>query len=202
MTLTVVAISAAVQRAHAAMSGLEQELNAADARLGDGDTGGMLARVIGKMAKQDLSAVTDVGAAFGALARAAASATGSSLGTLLATALLAMSREAKGQETIPIGALPGLLTKARDAMMARGGAELGDKTILDPLDAVTCALAKVDDPSCAGAMVLGAAEQALEDFRMRPSKVGRARMFGDATVGLDDPGSLAFVRLTQAIVAE
>lgn len=82
-------------RSHARIARLEGQLNAADALLGDGDTGSMLARVIEKMATTDLTATSDVGAAFNALARATMSATGSSLGTLLATALLTFSKTAK-----------------------------------------------------------------------------------------------------------
>src|SRR3546814_19504700 len=86
MSITVASIGLAVARAQGAMPALEQELNAADAKLGDGDTGGMLARLVGRMAEQDLSAVPDLGRAFSILPRAAAAATGTSLGRLFATA--------------------------------------------------------------------------------------------------------------------
>ena len=39
-------VAGAVERAHAAMAYLEQDLNEADSKLGDGDTGSMLARVM------------------------------------------------------------------------------------------------------------------------------------------------------------
>jgi dihydroxyacetone kinase-like protein len=39
MGFTISDLSVAVERAHAAMSLLEQELNAADAKLGEGDAG-------------------------------------------------------------------------------------------------------------------------------------------------------------------
>jgi len=189
----------AVAAAHAAMATLEQDLNAADARLGDGDTGGMLARVIGAMAGVQLADAADVGAAFAALARAVMGATGSSLGTLFATALLTCARETKGKAQVEWSALSSLLEKCRDAMSARGGASLGDKTVLDALDAVAAAVAGVADPQVAGRKAVEAGRAALDAFRQRPNKVGRARMFADATVGLDDPGMLAFVRLTEAI---
>src|SRR3546814_8832092 len=101
MSITVASIGLAVARAQGAMPALEQELNAAYAKLGDGDTGGMLARLVGRMAEQDLSAVPDLGTAFSILARAAAAATGSSLGTLFATALLTLGRETKGRQSVP-----------------------------------------------------------------------------------------------------
>lgn len=194
MTITVQTIASLVARANASIKLHEQDLNAADSRLGDGDTGGMLARVIGKMAEQDLSGAADPGAAMSLLARAAASATGSSLGTLLATALLTMAKETKGQAEIETAALAELAGKARDAMMQRGGASLGDKTVLDSVDAAARALADASSPAAA---VADAAEEALVEFRDKPNRIGRARMFGDATIGVDDPGMLAFAKLAR-----
>ena len=46
-----------------------------------------------------------------------------------------------------------------------------------------------------------AASETLDAFRDRPNKLGRARMFGERTIGLDDPGMLAFSRLLIAVAA-
>lgn len=198
MTWTVADLSAGVVRANAAMSGLEQILNDADAKLGDGDTGGMLVRLISRMTEVELSHTSDVGTAFTLLAKAAITATGSSLGTLVATGLMTVAKAKKGQKSIETDELAGLLLQCRDAMIARGGAELGDKTVLDSLEAVITALNSNAGPRVSETVNV-AAHQALQDFRERPNKRGRARMFGDATIGLDDPGMLAFARLTAAI---
>jgi dihydroxyacetone kinase len=201
MTITVSSISSAVARANSAMGRLEQVLNDADARLGDGDTGGMLARVIGKMAEVDLSSATDPETALSQLAKAATIATGSSLGTLFATGLLAAGREAKGRETIMAGDLSALIATARDAMIARGGAALGDKTVLDSLDAIAEGLKGVQTSKQAAKAAEKAASEALDAFRMRPNRIGRARMFGDQTIGIDDPGMLAVKELCAALAA-
>ncbi|MBK4217928.1 DAK2 domain-containing protein [Paracoccus caeni] len=191
----------ATARAHDAMAVLEQELNQADAVLGDGDTGGMLARVIGGMAALDLSQEDDLGAAFAALARAALANTGSSLGTLMATALTSMAKATKGTPSAEWSDLSPMLADARDAMLKRGGASLGDKTVLDGLDAVATALNGVETPAAAGAQARAAADQALATFRDLPCKVGRARMFADKSIGIDDPGMLAFAKLVAALAA-
>lgn len=198
MAITVQTIADLAQKANASIRQHEQALNEADSRLGDGDTGGMLARVIATMAAQDLSGAADPGAALSLLARAAASATGSSLGTLLATALLTMARETRGQAEIDPATLADLVGKARDAMMARGGAKLGDKTVLDSMDAAARALEGADNPAQA---VANAAQEALAAFRDKPNRIGRARMFGDATIGIDDPGMLAFAKLARDLVS-
>ncbi len=201
MSITVASIAAAIARANEAMGGLEQMLNDADAKLGDGDTGGMLARVIGKMGEVDLSATVDPGAALSQLAKAATVATGSSLGTLFATGLLAAGREAKGRETLDVGDLSGLVATARDAMIARGGASLGDKTVLDSLDAIAEVLRGAQKLEQAAQDAARAASEALDAFRSRPNRIGRARMFGDQTIGIDDPGMLAIKELSAALAA-
>lgn len=199
MSVTVSSIAFAIARANEAMGPLEQVLNDADGKLGDGDTGGMLARVIGKMAEVDLSGAVDPGSALSQLAKAATLATGSSLGTLFATGLLAAGREAKGREAIDAGDLSDLVATARDAMIARGGASLGDKTVLDSLDAIADAVKDARTPDQAASAAAKAAADALEAFRSRPNRIGRARMFGDQTIGIDDPGMLAIRELTAAL---
>lgn len=189
----------AIRIANSRMAALEAELNAADSKLGDGDTGVMLARVLGKFGETDIGAGTDLGAAFQALARAAAAATGSSLGTLFATALLTIGKATKGKETAQWSELSGLLEAALDAMIRRGGASLGDKTVLDALDAVVKATAGLADAGEIAAEASKAGNAALAAFLDKPCKIGRARMFAEKSVGIDDPGMLGFVRLVDAL---
>jgi dihydroxyacetone kinase len=160
----------------------------------------MLARVIEKMAATDLSATSDIGAAFNALARATMSATGSSLGTLLATALLALAKATKGRSEIPWPELSSLIGQAIEAMRARGGASLGDKTILDALHRVAQSLAGITDASTAGDAACAAeagARAALEHFKPLPCKIGRARLFPEKSTGAHDPGMLALALLLE-----
>lgn len=174
-----------------AMTRSEQRLNEADARLGDGDTGSMLVRLADAVSKVDAAEAGDLGAAFALYARAAAGATGSSLGTLVATALLAMSRTTKGRQELDWQELSPLLEGALDAMMRRGGAALGDKTILDAIHAVALATRGAGDAAAVRAAANAATARALADFRDKPNRIGRARMFAERSVGQDDPGMLA-----------
>ena len=191
MPITVQTLRDAVARSDARMERLEDPLNAADALLGDGDTGSMLARVIEKMAATDLAATSDVGAAFNTLARATMSATGSSLGTLLATALLTFAKSTKGRSEVPWSELSGLIEQAIEAMKARGGASLGDKTILDALHRIAQSLTGIDDASAVALAAETGARAALEHFQPLPCKIGRARLFPEKSTGAHDPGMLA-----------
>ncbi len=199
MPITATDLAVAIARAKAAMATLEAELNLADSRLGDGDTGGMLARVVDSLVDVDVAATPDLGAAFAACARAASAATGSSLGTLFMTALMTASRATTGRSELPLDELSGVLLAARDAMLRRGQSRLGDKTVIDAIDAVGAALAGATDREAAVAAARVAAAGILARYRDEPSKVGRARMFGEQSRGSDDPGMLAFARLVDAV---
>ncbi len=200
MAIVVADIRWAVQRAQTCFTGAETELNAADAKLGDGDTGGMLRRLAHGIAGVDLSLVEDPGIAFTELAKAASASTGSSLGTLVMTAFMTLAKATRGETEIASDRLPDLISSICAAMLARGGAALGDKTVIDGLDAVAAALRTAQPAGYAAAAAEGS-QQALDAFRDRPNRIGRARMYGERSQGLDDPGMLALARLCAALAA-
>lgn len=200
MMLDPQSLSRSAQVARALFSGpLEQELNAADGKLGDGDTGVTLRRVFDRVAQAAEAPADTLGAAFLACARAGAGATGSSLGTLCAIALMDAGKATQGEAAVEWSRLGSMLQSALEAMMKRGRANLGDKTILDTLHAIAEATAGLTDLDQIKPTALDAAQAALEAFRSQPCKMGRARMFGEKSIGIDDPGMLALTRLVQAL---
>jgi dihydroxyacetone kinase-like protein len=80
-------------------------------------------------------------------------------------------------------------------MMERGKGSLGDKSVLDVLDAVATATDGMDDPAAMRAAAVAAADGAMAEFRDKPNRLGRARMFAEKSVGMDDPGMRALQRL-------
>lgn len=201
MAITATTVASAIKRAAAAARAAEAELNAADGKLGDGDTGLMLRRLSEKLEAAVPASESDIGAVFQAMAKASASATGSSLGTLVTVAMLTLAKATRGRSEVPWSELGVLLGQVRDAMLARGGAALGDKTVVDILDAVARAVTNLDSADSASAAAQRAAAATLEAFRGRPNKIGRARMFGDKSIGMDDPGMLAFKHLLAGVSA-
>lgn len=195
-TLDAADIAAAIGRVAEAMRNAAAELNAADGALGDGDLGVTVSRGFAEMAAAPLPA--DLGAAFLDCAKAMQRVSSSSFGTLLATGFMAAAKTCKGRSSIEIAEIAGLVDAALAAMMARGKGQLGDKTVLDVLKAVTEA-AEDSPPADVYARSLAAARDTLETFKAKPNKLGRARMFGAASVGLYDPGQLAAVRIIEAL---
>ncbi|MET3927052.1 DAK2 domain-containing protein [Devosia sp. 2618] len=199
MAITRDTLANAIDRTNASMATLTDRLNAADAKLGDGDTGTMLARLIGTFAGVDTRGAPDLGAAFMALAKAGAASTGSSLGTLIITGMMTAGRNSAGQAELDWDKLGALIGAIRDAAMARGKAEIGAKTIIDGLDALANGVADLSEPEAIATAANGAMDDVLSTFRDRPSAMGRARMFAEKSVGLDDPGMLALAEIVRAV---
>jgi dihydroxyacetone kinase-like protein len=202
MTITVQTLNSAIARADAGMATLTDILNAADAQLGDGDTGTMLARLIGTFANVDNSSAESLSAAFMALAKAGAASTGSSLGTLIITAMMTAGKATNGKSEIAWNELSGILIAIRDAAMSRGKAELGNKTIIDALDALATALDGAENAQSAATAALQAMDKVVAEFKNRPSALGRARMFAEKSIGLDDPGMLALSEIVRIVAKD
>ncbi|MFN0128621.1 MAG: DAK2 domain-containing protein [Verrucomicrobiales bacterium] len=174
------------------------ELNELDGRLGDGDLGATLekcARLMRDALAVPSATPSDV---FKACAIACTRASGSSFGTLMAVAFMTLAKSTVGKVALDPADVPPLLVQIIDALMARGRGTLGDKTLLDSLEAIRLAAAATPDPKSLHAQSLAAALQALDDFRVRPNLIGRARMFGEKSIGLDDPGMVAVARILGA----
>jgi len=201
MGLTTDTLKAAVPRLAAAASAAEAELNARDGQLGDGDLGITVSAGWKEVARDAAAMPDDVGMAFLAAAKAFQRVSSSSYGTLTATALMAAAKRTRGQTDVPWSEVPALVAAGRDAMMERGKGALGDKSVLDVVDAVARAIDGIDDPAKMREAAMAATATAMDEFRKKPNKLGRARMFAEKSVGIDDPGMLAFQRILAGLSA-
>ncbi len=175
------------------------ELNAADGLLGDGDLGITMVRGFREIIEIRDSLPDDVGMALYQCAKAFTKSSGSSYGTLLATGLMSVAKKKKGQQEIQVEEISALLNDALDAMKQRGKAELGDKTVLDVIAASSQAAKDQYDGSSVLKAINDAVTSTIDEFRSRQSKIGRARIFSEKSIGLDDPGMLAFRKMLEAL---
>lgn len=197
MTITRDMLLAAIERIAAAMERDFDMLNTADGALGDGDLGITMTRGMRAIIAMKDDLPDDVGMALFQCAQAFTKSSGSSYGTLVATGLMSAAKTLRGQNSIDTGSIADLVAGARDKMQERGKAELGGKTVLDSLDYIARAMLDADDKADAAAK---AVERALDDLRDKPATIGRARIFGEKSVGLDDPGMLAMQSVVKAAV--
>lgn len=190
------ALKAALERIAAATAEASAELCAADGALGDGDLGITVSKGFAEAAAAALP--EDFGLALLEAAKAFQRVSSSSYGTLVATAFMSAAKATKGKTSINAAEIPALVAGARDAMMARGKGALGDKTVLDSLDAIAKSIDGVA-PDAILATAVKAAADTLEEYKGKPNLLGRARMFGERSIGLSDPGQLALLRIVEGL---
>ena len=200
MSIDIGSVRAGIVRLAAGMEAAFETLNAADGALGDGDLGVTMTRGMRLVAQGADALPDDLGMALLAIAQAFTKSSGSSYGTLTATGLMAMAKALRGRTALEAAEVSGLVALARDAMQARGKADLGGKTVLDSLDAVAQATAGVSDPAAVARAAVTAAQGAMETFRDQPATIGRARIFAEKSRGMDDPGMLAMRLIVEAVV--
>jgi dihydroxyacetone kinase-like protein len=197
----VASLRSALARCCDALEGAAPELNALDARLGDGDLGTTLSKCATNLRELLAAPPATLEALLKGCAQACARASGSSFGTLLAVAFLTAAKTVGQREALDRETLVELLDTVGRALSQRGGAVPGDKTMLDSLVAIGSGLRNAPDDAhgtLKGAARNGA-QQALDEFRGQPNRIGRARMFAERSIGLDDPGMVAVQRMVLAI---
>jgi phosphoenolpyruvate---glycerone phosphotransferase subunit DhaL len=193
------ALRAGLQRWYDALEAAAPELNELDARLGDGDLGTTLQRSAANV-REVLPGLPDtLPGLFKGCAGASAKASGSSFGTLLAQAFLTAARETADAQAIDRAGLVHLLDAIVATLSSRGGAALGDKTMLDSLDMIARSLAEASDATDLRPVARAAAARAVDTLRDRPNRIGRARMFAERSIGLEDPGMVAILRMAEAL---
>jgi dihydroxyacetone kinase-like protein len=199
MALSTPALADGLARIADHMDSVADALNALDAQLGDGDLGVTMTR--GGVALREIlpTLPMDVGMVLMACAQAITKVSGSSYGTLLATGLLAAAKATRGRTEVPWSETSALLRAALDAMMARGKAALGDKTVLDALEAAATAAEGRTDPADILLSSAAAVDATMDRMRGMQARAGRARIFGERSIGIDDPGMRAFQEMLRGL---
>lgn len=177
------------------MIGAEQDLNALDARTGDGDTGSTLATA-GRalIAAMDRLPLADHTQLCRAIALELSQTMGGSSGVLLAI-FFAAAGDATSSG-LPLGQS---LKAGLARMQEIGGAELGDRTMVDALQPALEELVSGDIAAAAAAARAGADATA----GMLKANAGRASYINaDQLRGFPDPGAEAVARLFEGLAGE
>ncbi len=199
MPLTSKELAAGFALVAAKMETAGDELNALDAQIGDGDLGVTMIRISRGVSEVLDDLPDDVGMAFMKCVQAITKVSGSSYATLVATALMSAAKTCKARDQVAWSEVSALLGGAATAMMARGKSELGDKTVIDAIDGARAAAEGLDDPAAILAAIAAAVDGVIENMRDKPNRVGRARIWAEKSVGLDDPGMIAFRRMIDGL---
>ena len=170
-----------------------EEFNTADGKIGDGDLGITIQSGLEEINNNINKFTDDLGANFMICSQAFVKKSGSSFGTLIAFSFMNISRNLKRKTVCNHEDIIIIFETALKTILERGKTNLGDKTIADSLDLI---IKKLKDNKNYPEVLKLATKQALDNFKGKKIKIGRARMFEDKTKDLDDPGMFALNRLS------
>jgi dihydroxyacetone kinase-like protein len=166
-----------------------------DREIGDGDHGENLERgfTAVKARFNTLPADSTPGSALKLVATTLISTVGGASGPLLGTAYLRGSQAIGDVTELDSDAVVAFLTAARDGVVLRGKAEVGDKTMIDAwtpaVDAATAAAADGKSPAEVLRAAADAAAAGAVATEPLVARKGRASYLGERAVGHRDPGA-------------
>ena len=170
------------------------DFNTADGKIGDGDLGVTILHGLEEVNNNINKFNDDMGANFMICSQAFVKKSGSSFGTLIAFSFMNISKNLKGKTVCNHEDIVLIFETALKTILERGKTNLGDKTIADSLDLI---IKKLKDNQNYSEVFKSATKEALEDFKGKKIKIGRARMFEDKTKDLNDPGMYALSKLAE-----
>ncbi|MBR7741818.1 dihydroxyacetone kinase subunit L [Phycicoccus sp. BSK3Z-2] len=175
-----------------------------DAVAGDGDFGYSLARGFEIVLESwDGFDRSDLGKFLGAVALTMSSRIGGSSGPIWGTAFIRASAVARGKQELTGEDVVKMLQAAIEGIKFRGGADVGDKTLLDALvpmtESVAAGMKAGDAPEEIVGRAATVAREAAEATSALVARRGRASYTGERSIGSPDPGAIAIALLTERI---
>ncbi len=176
-----------------------------DAVMGDADFGTSLAGGFSAVLKNwDSFDASSIGSFLLACSTVIVGNTGGCSGPIWGTLFMRAGMAFRGKSEITLDDIIAALKSAMEGIMKRGGAELGDKTLLDALNAILQSL----EAGKAAGLPLGetfkaaanAAVEMRETSKDWVARRGRQSFTGDRSVGTYDPGIVAVGEMAKAIV--
>ncbi len=172
----------------------EPELSLADRNLGDGDHGiGMQRGMTAAKEKLNAAPVESVEKAFSTVGMAMMSSMGGASGAIFGTFFRNGGKALAGKETFDAAGLADFLQAGVNGVKQRGGAAVGDKTVVDAMEpaAIKAKEVSVQPLSDAITAVSAAADAGLEASKSMVAKFGRAKTLGEACIGFPDAGAMS-----------
>ena len=170
-----------------------------DGLAGDGDFGTSLATGFRQIEKEwDEIPKTDIGAMLLKISMIVSKHVGGSSGPIWGTGFMKSAMLTRGKTEITLGELSEMLGSAIEGIQARGGAKLGDKTLLDALIPVHETLrrhAEGGDTAAALAQAAQVADEAVDTTRNLVAHRGRASQVGERSANTPDPGIVAIATI-------
>jgi phosphoenolpyruvate---glycerone phosphotransferase subunit DhaL len=175
-----------------------------DAVAGDGDFGFSLARGFESVLENwDAIDATTPSSFLRGVATTLSNRLGGTSGPIWGTAFMRAGAAVKDRSELGRQDAHAMIDAAIAGIERRGGAALGDKTLLDALyparDVLASAAVRSDPPSDIAAAVASAARRGAERTKELKASRGRASYVGERSIGYEDPGAVAVAVMAENI---
>jgi dihydroxyacetone kinase-like protein len=192
-----------ISRSAAVLEENRDVLTRLDAELGDADHGINMDRGFKKVALLLDGDWPDIGALLMQVGKTLISTVGGASGPLYGSFFL-KAGEAVGEKLeLDARDLTDLFRAGTEAVMARGRAEPGDKTMVDALlpaaEALESAYREGSDAAAALELAACEAHRGAEETRAMRARKGRASYLGERSIGHEDPGAASSVLIIRAL---
>lgn len=179
----------------------EQELTDIDARFGDADHGltmAKIARAIETAVEESEGSIKEM---LDDAAMAVMVLNGGSAVPLWNTWLDGMQEGAPDAEEVDVAGIQAIFARAFEELDDMSGAKVGDKTMMDALIPASQAIAAYtgSDENELFTAAARAAAQGAENSKNFVSKFGRAKSYGEKTIGTPDAGAMSMSYFFQGL---
>ena len=183
----------------------KEELCNMDAQMGDGDLGLTMDKGYGALPAllQENMEAGDIGKTLMKGGMKMSSLVPSTMGTLMSSGIMEGGKALKGKDAMGPRELADCLTAFAAGVQKRGKCQLGDRTILDALDAGAQAAAKAaEEGGDLSAVIAAACEGAAQGVEATKDMVptgGKAAVFAAKAKGVPDQGAMAGLYMLQGL---
>lgn len=199
--MTKAEFAARLKNACAAVAAAEEELTEIDSRFGDADHGLTMTKIAKAIAEAVEESDGGIQAMLDDAAMAVMTLNGGSAVPLWNTWLDGMQEEAPEGGDIDIPGLQAVFAKALEELDDMSGAKVGDKTMMDALIPASEAIAAYggNDEKELFTLAARAAAEGAEASKGFVSKFGRAKSYGEKTIGTPDAGAMSMSYFFQGL---
>ena len=178
----------------------EGELTEIDSHFGDADHGLTMVKIANAIEGAVGEADGGIQEMLDDVAMAVMVLNGGSAVPLWNTWLDGLQEEAPEGNTADAAQLKAMFANALEELSDMSGAAVGDKTMMDAFIPACEAIAACEgDEAALFEAAAAAAEEGAENSKNFPSKFGRAKSYGDKTIGTPDAGAVSMARFFRGL---
>lgn len=202
--MTKTQLAARLKHACACVTAAEQMLTEIDSKFGDADHGLTMSKIARAIAQAVDESEGGIQTMLDDAAMAVMVLNGGSAVPLWNTWLDGLQEAAPDADEVDVAGLQAMFARAFEALDEMSGAKVGDKTMMDTLIPASQAIAAYSGSDEVELFTLAAqaAQEGAENSKNFVSKFGRAKSYGEQTIGTPDAGATSMALFFQGLAQQ